>query len=448
MKNQLCLHCILITIFISVLSIVSLAQWEIQNSGTNLNLTSVYFVDNNNGWAVGSEGIILHTDNGGDTWIVQISGIDFDLESVYFINPDTGWIAGGEKEGYPDQGIILRTVNGGIDWIETYSIESFYLNDVYFSDPNNGWAVGEWHYMMWVQSNILHSTDGGETWDEQVIIPWCVFNSIQFVDSLTGWTVGGYINGSSGYPYCQIYNTIDGGNTWNEQINTVEKGPLFDVCFTDSENGWAVGGNRGAVLAPFSTIFHTNDGGNNWDIQNSLTERVLTGVCFTDSLNGWAVGGYTSFGWIPDTCILLHTTNGGEAWNYKYSGLSNVLTSVYFYDQDNGWIVGDSGLIIHTDNGGLTAIEESQIANSNLQIMCYPNPFSDELTITWNLPGSAYTKIEIWNSTGEKIKELFSKLLSEGKHVYNWKLNDLPSGIYFIRLQIGNEIITKKIIKL
>ncbi len=39
---------------------VTTPSWTIQDSGTTANLTSVVFVDQNRGWAVGSGGIILH----------------------------------------------------------------------------------------------------------------------------------------------------------------------------------------------------------------------------------------------------------------------------------------------------------------------------------------------------------------------------------------------------
>jgi len=103
-----------------------------------------------------------------------------------------------------------------------------------------------------------------------------------------------------------------------------------------------------------------------------------------------------------------------------------------FVETSSSFLLGDNPILKPSETG--------------LQI--YPNPFSDELTINYTLPVSSYTKIDIHNSTGEKIKELFSKLLSEGKHVYNWKAKDLPPGIYFIRLQARNDFITKKIIKL
>jgi len=208
---------------------------------------------------------------------------------------------------------------------------------------------------------------------------------------------------------------------------------LKDVCFTDPNTGWAAGGDYSCL------ILHTTDGGNTWDQQSCPTSSRLKSVSFTDQNIGWAVGAGGT---------ILHTINGGDTWEVQSGGTTNFLHGVCFTDPDNGWAVGNSGIILHTDNGGITGFERSQILNSKLQILNFPNPFSNEMTVTWNLTEAGYTKIEIYNSAGEKIIELFSKFLSEGKHVCHWEANDLPSGIYFIRLQIGKEIITKKIIKL
>jgi photosystem II stability/assembly factor-like uncharacterized protein len=37
-------------------------------------LTSVFFIDDKQGWAVGHDGVILHTDDGGDRWQLQLTG--------------------------------------------------------------------------------------------------------------------------------------------------------------------------------------------------------------------------------------------------------------------------------------------------------------------------------------------------------------------------------------
>ncbi|MCD4729031.1 MAG: T9SS type A sorting domain-containing protein [Bacteroidales bacterium] len=93
-------------------------------------------------------------------------------------------------------------------------------------------------------------------------------------------------------------------------------------------------------------------------------------------------------------------------------------------------------------------INDKEPITKSDSINFYPNPFTDELTITWNLPGSAFAKIEIYNSTGKSIKELVGGIISEGQHEFHWKTNNLPPGIFFIRMKVNNETLIQKIIKL
>ena len=58
-------------------------------------LEDIFFIDANNGWVVGENGIILHTTNGGDSWGIQTSGTEEKLLSVSFADSAVGWIVGG-----------------------------------------------------------------------------------------------------------------------------------------------------------------------------------------------------------------------------------------------------------------------------------------------------------------------------------------------------------------
>ena len=77
-----------------------------QTSTTNQFLLSVQFVDAMTGWAVGVNGTILKTSNGGTTWASQFSGTFEPLRSVHFFDGQVGWAAG-------SKGTILATINGG-----------------------------------------------------------------------------------------------------------------------------------------------------------------------------------------------------------------------------------------------------------------------------------------------------------------------------------------------
>ena len=76
----------------------------------------------------------------------------------------------------------------------------------------------------------------------------------------------------------------------------------------------------------------------------------LLDVHFINSSEGWAVG---------DSGLVVHTTNGGETWTQQLSGTDKILTSVIFIGPLNGWTVGQRGTILHTTDGGSNWVNQS-----------------------------------------------------------------------------------------
>ena len=67
-------------------------RWTLQSPlPTDETLNAVFFADENNGWAVGYFGTIIHTDDGGLSWSLQKSPIVADLYDVTFSDPRNGW---------------------------------------------------------------------------------------------------------------------------------------------------------------------------------------------------------------------------------------------------------------------------------------------------------------------------------------------------------------------
>jgi flagellar hook assembly protein FlgD len=69
----------------------------------------------------------------------------------------------------------------------------------------------------------------------------------------------------------------------------------------------------------------------------------------------------------------------------------------------------------------------------------YPNPFNPATTIEFTLPRSGYTRLEIYNITGQRVQTLIDRNLPAGSHRVTWTAVDadgqpLPSGIYYYRL--------------
>lgn len=290
-------------------------------------LKDIHFLNSNIGWAVGRDGTILKTNDGGNNWAYQNSGINAQLMSVHFSDINYGWAVGGG-------GIILSTGDGGVNWVQQSSGSTEFLSSVFFIDSNIGWTVGG----LWGISTILKTTNGGSNWIPQTSGTNEWLQSVFFVDVNTGWTVG-----SGGI----ILNTTNGGNNWNPQSSGTNN-ELYSVYFVDANIGLAVG--------DAGTILKTTNGGSTWSIKNSGTSIGLKSVYFINNNIGWAVGhdmGANGEG------TILKTNDGGNTWTTQIID-QNWFTSVYFTGPNIGWTACVGGSISFTDNGGASWVHWCQ----------------------------------------------------------------------------------------
>src|SRR5438270_2951259 len=81
-------------------------------------LSAVQFVDKQEGWAAGADGVVWHTIDGGKHWERQPTGIRAALRAIHFLNPYTGWVVGREELPHAggSVGVILFTEDGGLRW--------------------------------------------------------------------------------------------------------------------------------------------------------------------------------------------------------------------------------------------------------------------------------------------------------------------------------------------
>lgn len=328
--------------------------WVRQTSGVAMNLEAVYFESSDLGWAVGAGGSILATKNGGSTWTRQLSGTDEGLKGVYFVDEDSGWIVGAA-------GTILRTDDGGETWAQVRPLTSSDLTDVYFLDDSLGWIVGD--------KLILRTRNRGATWEPVSASIDTGLEAVHFTNATEGWVVG-----KKG----AIFSTRDGGVTWERYaFDIVTEADLADVFFLSEEIGWIVG-SSGTALA-------TDDIGRSWVRKRTNTSRDLSSVFFIEEDAGWFVGqsgtilqtgGFgtnctsgklqrgwdlvsaafptAAFGWAvgPEGTIVA-TTDGGASWtSQSLDRVTSYLQSVYFTNPSVGWAVGSGGTILYTDSGG------------------------------------------------------------------------------------------------
>ncbi len=74
----------------------------------------------------------------------------------------------------------------------------------------------------------------------------------------------------------------------------------------------------------------------------------------------------------------------------------------------------------------------------------YPNPFNPNTIITFTLPQSSEINLTVFDVLGKKISVLKTGWQNAGKHEVQFNAEDLPSGTYIYRLQVGNHVLTNK----
>jgi len=93
-----------------------------------------------------------------------------------------------------------------------------------------------------------------------------------------------------------------------------------------------------------------------WQATELPTNASFGGVWFTDSLNGWISGGARD---VPGG-LLGRTRDGGRTWTIRSDvvpdtvGENFYLNEMQFQDSLRGCVVGDYGVILLTDDGGIT----------------------------------------------------------------------------------------------
>jgi hypothetical protein len=107
--------------------------------------------------------------------------------------------------------------------------------------------------------------------------------------------------------------------------------------------------------------------------------------------------------------------------------------------------------------GTLTDINDEEKINYQFTLyQNYPNPFNPSTTIQFTIPNveTPYmaslqqTKLIVYDILGREIKVLLNKKLSPGSYEVEFDGSNLPSGVYFYKLQYGGWSIAKKMVLL
>ena len=431
---------------------------------------------------------IYYYSNHGLTWNAINTGLtDLNVSAISYY--DSTLICGTNSKGVfyylynqwvnNKKGMICSNINY-MTSIDSFIVASAW-DDVFLSDLNNNWSlispIFNHNYWASVRSfndtiilsvdhetsswpyyshYILYSADKGITWNSLINQPpfvgddpyniYCFHNRIfayenemmYFTDNLgLTWTniplPSKYCNYFYGFA---VFDSIPFasacGNAQLVKLNSSLNWILSNNGLPNDEPN-AISFCNGALFTyvTFHGMYSSLDSGNTWSYASN---GLITGIGIQDFAN------YNSNLFVTTENGVFVTSDFGQSWNSINNGLRNLNTSSIK-------ILNDT-LYVGTYGNGVwkRAITSINLGIKNYQlpysfIKIFPNPFSLQTTL-WTETSFKDATLSVVNCFGQFVKQTINV---SGQKVTFFRDN-LPEGIYFIRLSEGNKIYTGKLI--
>lgn len=128
---------------------------------------------------------------------------------------------------------------------------------------------------------------------------------------------------------------------------------------------------------------------------------------------------------------------------------SSRVTCLTLDKYANLWIGTSEGLVGYRAGGVITSAME-QTSDNSIPFPFYnqPNPVSTLTTIRYSVSaeGSHHVQLKVFNSVGIELTTLVNCVQATGEYFVDFDASQLPSGVYYYRLQAGDTIVTKQMI--
>jgi photosystem II stability/assembly factor-like uncharacterized protein len=244
-------------------------RWNVLQGAAGTSLQAITRIDNNTAIAVGEQGVILRTEDGGEhwenktgislrpllavaasdnvvlaggvdgtllrsedrghSWRVSASGTGQALVALAFSNPATVMAA-------TDRGALLRSINAGISW-QNVDISSGAIAQFAFADTRNGIAVG-------AAGTVLRTSNGGKSWKAVDSGVEADLSDVLYIDALHVLAAG-----SDGV----MIASSDGGTSWKSLAawSQLSTRPVSALASPDAETVVVVARDGSIYYASF-----------------------------------------------------------------------------------------------------------------------------------------------------------------------------------------------------
>jgi photosystem II stability/assembly factor-like uncharacterized protein len=408
MKRKNILFVIILIAGIFTAGSISFSQstWVEQTSNTESDLNGIIFLDQDNGIAIGNDGVIITTSDKGESWTEQKRGTN-DFLDICKISDSSALIVG-------ENNSVYSTHDMGVSWEKISFSGNPYMTC--FFNESTGLILCR---TAWEGTEVFKTIDGGNNWYLLSVHEDFTINGITRANDSTIFLAGLKINPPPNSEAAIFKIGI------NDDIISIVATPIvsagfFDISFNDQGTGYAGGAGHSSI---------STDGGLTWSDNSSWSRSVTL---------------YNNMGYATSNNFILRTTNSGLNWTIDFNNQQNYLNEVVFLNENEAFAVGLNGCILKKSTA-ITNINTNNNSPSSFYLkQNYPNPFNPSTNIKFELPFSGKVSLTVYDMTGKVTAVIVNEELPAGNYEYIFDGANLPSGIYLYRLQIGDMFETRK----
>lgn len=420
------MKCITLLLTLLIIPLTKAQTWQQVTSGTSKKLNTIFFASNEIGYIGGDDSLLLKTTDGGATWNpLTYSGVDFipsgfddNIINLKFVSESIGFMTVG-----PYSNGLFKTIDGGLTWTLYLPSEEplCYNYGLYMFTENNGYLGGS---NCFTAEKIQHISESGITprpiADEP--LGGAMVVDIDFLDGNIGMAVGGYSGTGA------ILLTTDGGLTWTAVESGLTGGSEYLTSVLIVNDTLAYVGYNPSEVSYGLLVSH--DGGLSWDYDTeTITFYYPDFNCLHQSGNkAIYTGGSTN---LEPAGVIFEKKIDSDWWFTE--SVDHGINAMSSYADSVVWGVGDSGYIVVNQDPATLGLNEYQTANSSDQILLYPNPATDRISLSLKADSKTQAaQTEIYTLQGERV--FYAKGFAPEIDIHH-----LSSGLYILSVTLEGQ---------
>ncbi|MBP9179590.1 MAG: T9SS type A sorting domain-containing protein [Bacteroidia bacterium] len=213
-------------------------------------------------------------------------------------------------------------------------------------------------------------------------------------------------------------NPIDSGSTIS--INGITQTSIY---YAEARNGVCATAERKPVVV----VFYNKPNGT-----FTVQSQFMGGITFTPATaNGLAYN--WSFGDGNNSTVVNPT--------HKYTTNGNYNVKLVVVNPTSG--CSDSS----TQAVSVVSVGFADAKSNSFNAEVYPNPFTGSAQLSYTLPVAETVSIRVVNLLGQEVMQLPAGIKQAGTHQVDFNATNLSSGVYYVRLQVGNTQHTLRVVK-